>query len=320
MTAWTQDVLGAGWEQTTLNLGADDEGPVVATLVRRAQLDDDGAVRPAVLYLHGFNDYFFQIHLAQVWEDRGYRFYALDLRKCGRSIRPWQTPHYCTDLREYLPELDAATRMLRGELRHDRLVVLGHSTGGLLASLWAHSVRHAGVLDAVVLNSPWFELNAPWVRRVVSTRLAEALGPIRPRRVLAHSSSAYSRRLHVSQGGRWQYDLALKAVTGVPVRAGWLLAIRRGHSRLARGLDISAPVLVCTAATSGPNRDDNPDNDRQDTVLDVEHIAARAHRLGRDITVVRIPDAIHDLALSDEPARTVYFDTVFHWLDDHLPR
>lgn len=322
MSGWTQDVLGAGWQQTTLDLGTDDEGPVVATLVRRARAegDDTPGARPAVLYLHGFNDYFFQIHLAEVWEGRGYEFYALDLRKCGRSLRPWQTPHYCTDLRDYQPELDAATRMLRGVLGHDRLVVLGHSTGGLLASLWAHSVRNTGVLDALVLNSPWFELNAPWVRRVVSTRLAEALGPIRPRRVLAHGASAYTRRLHVSEGGRWQYDLALKVVTGVPVRAGWLLAIRRGHSRLARGLDISAPVLVCTAATSGPNREDNPDHDRQDTVLDVEQIAARAHHLGRDVTVVRIPDAIHDLALSDEPARTVYLDTVFRWLDDHLPR
>ena len=35
-----------------------------------------------------------------------------------------------------------------------------------------------------------------------------------------------------------------------------------------------------------------------DTVLDVEQIAARAVRLGPHVTVVRIPDGLHDLMLS----------------------
>jgi alpha-beta hydrolase superfamily lysophospholipase len=319
MTTWTADPLGQDWQQTTLDLGTDAEGPVVATLVRRAPAPTDGATAgPAVLYLHGYNDYFFQTHLADRFRDAGYAFYALDLRKCGRSLRSWQTPHYCTDLREYIPELDTATRVIREELGHDRLVLLGHSTGGLLASLWAHRVRAAGIVDAVVLNSPWFDLNAPWFRRVVSTRLIDALGPLQPQRVVAAGSGAYSRRLHVSNGGRWEYDLGLKFPTGIPARAGWLRAVRRGHARLARGLQIDVPVLVCTAATSGPSREDNPDLDRQDTVLDVEHIAARAPRLGPDVTLVRITDGIHDLSLSDEPARTVFFDTVLAWLGERL--
>jgi alpha-beta hydrolase superfamily lysophospholipase len=328
MTAWEPDPLGVDWEHTTLSLDADAEGPVVATLVRRRPgAQHRGGVpsqrassRPAVLYLHGFNDYFFQTHLADRCEEHGFDLYALDLRKCGRSLRPWQTPHYCTDLREYLPELDAAVRLVRDELAHDRLVLMGHSTGGLLASLYAHSVRRTGLVDALVLNSPWFDLNAPWFHRVVSTRLVDTFGPLAPQRVLAQGGSPYSRRLHVSHGGQWVYDLDLKAATGIGARAGWLRAIRRGHARLARGLEISAPVLVCTAAASGPNRDDNPDLDRQDTVLDVDHIAARAPRLGPDVTLVRIEEGIHDLSLSAEPARTVFFDTVFGWLDLHVPR
>ena len=324
MTTWAPDPLGGDWQQATLHLGTDAEGPVVATLVRRDPGGPDAvapgaARRPAVLYLHGFNDYFFQAHVADRFHDHGYAFYALDLRKCGRSLRTWQTPHYCSDLREYIPELDAASRMIREELGHDRLVLLGHSTGGLLASLWAHRVRDAGVVDALVLNSPWFDLNAPWFRRVVQTRVVDALGPLRPQRVLTRGAGPYTRRLHVNHGGRWEYDPLLKAAAGLPARAGWLRAMRRGHARLARGLQISVPVLVCTAASSGPNREDNPDLDRQDTVLDVAHIAARAPRLGPDVTLVRIPDGIHDLSLSDEPARTVFLDTVLGWLSERLP-
>ena len=62
MTTWVPDVLGAGFEQTTLDLGEDDEGPVVATVVRGTGMPADA---PAVLYVHGFNDYFFQLHLAE---------------------------------------------------------------------------------------------------------------------------------------------------------------------------------------------------------------------------------------------------------------
>lgn len=328
MTAWQPDAL-PGWQARTLDLGADEDGPLVATLVRRAPsaasaragddarepADDPAGGGPAVLYVHGYNDYFFQTHLAEAFEARGYAFYALDLRRCGRSIRPWTTPHYCTDLREYAEDLTVAARILRDELGHDRLVVNAHSTGGLTASLWAHSVRGSDLLDALVLNSPWFDLNAHWFSRVVSTRVLDALGPLDPHRVIGGGPSAYSRSLHVSNGGEWEYDLALKPPGGYPPRAGWLRAVRRGHARLSRGLDIRVPVLVCSAARSGPNSEDNPDLRCSDTVLDVRQIAYRAPLLGDDVTYEPIEGGVHDLALSARPARETYLRVVLGWLD-----
>lgn len=328
MTRWGPDPLGPGWEQTVLDLGTDDQGPLVATVVRAAPAStadgglpsEDSAVhRGAVLYVHGFNDYFFQTHLAEQWQLRGYAFYAIDLRRCGRSTRPWQTPHYCTDLTEYVDELTAAARMIRGPLGHDRLVVMAHSTGGLTATLWAHSLRRAGVVDALVLNSPWFDLNARWFQRVVATRVLDAVGPLDPQRIVADGPSAYSHHLHVAHGGRWTYDLRLKPPEGFPVRAGWLRAVRRGQARLARGLEIRAPVLVCIAQDSGPNSLENPALDRQDTILDVEQIAARAPLVGADVTLVRIAGGIHDLSLAADSPRTEFFAAVFDWLDERLP-
>jgi len=322
MNVWRPDLLGPGWQARTLALPDDAEGPVVATLVRREpgaarEPGDPAPHRRAVLYMHGFNDYFFQTHLAEQWEAHGYDFYALDLRKCGRSIRPWQTPHYVTDLREYAEEVTTAARIVRDELGHDTLVVHAHSTGGLTASLWAHSMRGTGVVDALVLNSPWFDLNAHWFRRMVETQVLEALGSIDPMRIVSHGPSAYSRSLHVSHGGEWDYDLTLKPPDGFPGRAGWVRAARRGHARLSRGLAITAPVLVCSAQRSGSNTEENPDLRRSDTVLDVRQIAVRAHLLGSDVTYAPIPDGIHDLALSARPAREEYFEVMFAWLAGH---
>ncbi|MBX9246793.1 alpha/beta hydrolase [Actinotalea ferrariae] len=317
MTArWEPDVLGDGFERTTLELGPAPDGPVVATLVRHRPEGSDvgGPTRPALLYVHGFNDYFFQRHLAERATAEGYAFHAIDLRRCGRSLREGQVPHFVTELTEHAADLTAAARLLRRETGHERLVVMAHSTGGLTASLWAHSLRRAGVVDALVLNSPWFDLRARWFHRVVSTRVLDLVGPLDPLRVVAEGPSAYSHHLHVDHGGRWEYDLALKPAGGFPVRASWLRAVRRGQARLAQGLRISAPVLVATSAGSGPNRLDNPDLDRQDTVLDVAQIAARAPLLGPDVTLMTVDGGIHDLALSAPQPRAEYLDGSFAWL------
>ena len=101
----TYDVLGEPYTVETLDLGEDEEGPVCATLVHRPAPEPTDR---AVLHVHGFADYFFHTEYAEWWNARGYDFYALDLRKYGRSLLEHQTPNYVEDLREYFPDLDAA--------------------------------------------------------------------------------------------------------------------------------------------------------------------------------------------------------------------
>src|SRR5699024_12406640 len=78
---WVPDVF-AGFSRRTLPLGEDNEGPVAATLVRH-----DAAAGTPVLYIHGWSDYFYNIELAAAAKLHGYQFYALELRKYGRSPR-----------------------------------------------------------------------------------------------------------------------------------------------------------------------------------------------------------------------------------------
>ena len=145
------DVLGWPYERHSIDLGTDDEGPVVATLVRRRA---DTPTRRAVLYVHGFVDYFFQTHLADFFVERGWDFYALDLRKYGRSLLPHQTPNFARSLTDYFPELDEAARIIRAQDGHDQLLVAGHSTGGLITSLWAHTRQGRGIVDGLFRKRP----------------------------------------------------------------------------------------------------------------------------------------------------------------------
>ena len=102
-TAFYQpDVLGSNYEQMTLNFADDYDGKVIATLVRKKAAQ---ATKKAVLYIHGFSDYFFQTEMAEQFNQHGYDFYALDLRKYGRSKLPHQKFYYVLDLREYDAEI-----------------------------------------------------------------------------------------------------------------------------------------------------------------------------------------------------------------------
>ena len=87
--------------------------------------------------VHGFNDYFFNKEYADWWVDRGYDFYAIDLRRYGRSMREWQTPNFVTDIREYFDDVDAAWGRITERDGHDHVVATAHSTGGLTLSPWA---------------------------------------------------------------------------------------------------------------------------------------------------------------------------------------
>jgi alpha-beta hydrolase superfamily lysophospholipase len=319
---WHDDVLD-GFEQRDLPL----PGGAMATLVRlkRDQGAAHGTGKPAVLYLHGFVDSFFHPHLARAYEARGYRFYAVDLRGYGRSIgRGTQEgpPNFTTNLAIYDQDLDAAAAAIAEaapEEGTDGLVFMGHSTGGLIGPLWVNA--RPGRLRAVMLNSPWLDLNENALLRGPVTWLIELLGRWLPRVEISGLSSYYGQALHRSTGGEWDYNLAWKPHEGFGGAAfGWLRQIRRAHRRVARGLDIQVPIWVATSARRGPNHADHAELLTTDSVLDPRQMWARAPRLGRDLAIRTFEGGAHDLALSPMPVRQEYIDASLDWLDQALAR
>jgi alpha-beta hydrolase superfamily lysophospholipase len=313
--AVTADLLGDGFEIRILPLGDGADNDLVASLVRFRAEDP---VHGAVLYVHGFSDYFFQRHVAAHFAERGYDFYAIDLRGYGRSLRPSRAPNYVAAMSEHFEELDAAVELIRSD-GHQRPVVVGHSTGGLITTLWAHERRADPPLSALVLNSPWFDLAEPWLTRVVGTPLIDVVGRFAPRLVLREGlGGVYGQSIHRDHHGEWEYDPRWKPVTGFPVLAGWLRAVRRGHAALHRGLDVPVPVLVLHSGRSHLRAKRwTEEAMTADTVLDVGQIARWAPKVGRDVDVVEVEGGLHDLFLSAEPVRNKVFAVVDDWLAEH---
>ncbi|MGW4894074.1 alpha/beta hydrolase [Kitasatospora sp. NPDC004240] len=310
------DILGAPYEAADLPLTPDEEGEATATLVRRLVPGS----RRAVLYVHGYVDYFFQTHLADHFTELGYSFYALDLRKYGRSLRPHQSPNFVRDLAVYDEELDAAVRVIREQDGHTRLLVNGHSTGGLVAALWASRRAGRGIVDGLFLNSPFLSMPAAPAVRTLGAPAIEAIARLAPTRTLPSSLNPhYVHSLHRDHRGSWDFDLRLKPAEGFPMYAGWLAAIQRGHRQVRQGLGVDCPVLLMASTASIATNRWHAALHHADAVLRADDIAALGPRVGRHVTTIRIKGGMHDLVLSGETARNQVFTELDRWLTAYLP-
>ena len=321
---WKPDILGPGYSQLVLDLGADPdgEGNVCAVLVRREPANGDPAARGAVLYVHGFTDYFFQTALADFFAERGLAFYALDLRKCGRARHPEHTAHYVSDLALYDEELDQAITTVSSAHPGQPVIVAAHSTGGLIAALWQHrrhKLARPWPVAGLVLNSPWLDLQGGWAARVPVTQALRVLARARPLGRLRVRPGVYGQTLHVTGGGEWSFDTALKPLAGFPVTFGWLHAIRRGHAQVHRGLEAGVPVLVLRSARSLFTGTYSPACDHADLILDTRQIGRWADFLGSQVTDVPIAGARHDVFLSIRESREAAYAALDAWLAGHHP-
>ncbi len=311
---WSPDTSLESFESTTLALPAEDDGQLVATIVRRNAVQRTSR---AVLYIHGFVDYFFQAHLAEAFNNHGYNFYAIDLRRYGRSLRAGNRPNYCRDIAEYDAEITSAIDIMRLEDGNETLLLMGHSTGGLIASLYAHRGERREDIHGLILNSPFFGFHVSPIRRAMLP-MASVIGRVIP--FLAHGSAIspmYAESLLDSHNGEWSFDTRWKPVKGFPAYLGWISAIRRAHKEVAEGLTIECPILVMHSSKSVLPSTGDQDKDeygKSDIVLDVAHMREASHRIGKRVTVKRIEHGVHDLFLSREEVRDKALQQLFAWI------
>lgn len=310
---WAPDILGHPFQQLTLDLG-DDAGGAVATLVRahpsvRTALV--GHLRDVdVLYVHGWSDYFFQTDLARFWTDLGARFYALDLRDYGRSLRPPRPAGYIASLDAYDADIAAALTAMDSGSR--RVVLMGHSTGGLTLSLWA--ARHPGVASAVVLNSPWLELQTGALARQALAPIVQARARFDPLGSHPAVDLGLYTRAQRELGSLPDAPEGWRPERGFPTHPGWLAAVIAGHARVAAGIHIGCPVLVLLSARWASPLSWSPEMMWADTVLVVDDIARAATRIGADVTISRLDGAIHDVFLSAPEPRAAAYWMMRRWL------
>lgn len=315
---YVPDVLGNGFEKTTLDMGKDYNGPVVATLVRR--LAPDTTMRKAVLYIHGYNDYFFQTEMADEYNRHGYNFYALDLRKCGRSILPGQVKFDVRSVVEYYNEIDEALRIIHRE-KNAFVVLSGHSMGGLVAAVYAEDRFRKEKFDVVFLNSPFFAWNMSAFLQSTVLAIAAKEGAAHPEQTRkSDDSGLYGESLHKNFKGEWNYNLDWKPLVPPNVTYGWIHAIYEAIKRVQDGLRIDKPVLVMHSDRSIKPKKWTDDLFSADAVLNVDDIHKYARNISNQVKIVEIPQGMHDLVLSRKPVREHVYKELFDYLSEIAPK
>ena len=332
--AWEPDLLGAGYERLTLPLPDDDEGAVIATLIRALPPANAPAPSFAFLAIHGWNDMFYQWALADAVTAAGGAFYAIDLRKYGRSWDPQRQSYGYTDsMRVYFADIDAALAAMRTDLparfgpgaAQLPTILYGHSTGGLTAALYAGS-RRGKNLAGLVLNSPWLELQVGAAGSAVVVPVAELAARAAPKKPLpVHDPGFYGMVLDAWRPeGMTRVPGAPEDTTDpfwttgwtpawdmrpdpAPIRGGWLHAVIRAQRYVARNVRLRLPVLMLTAARSIVATAWSEELRGADTVLDVEQMWARAADIASDVHILKLDNAVHDVLLSRAPVREAGF-------------
>ena len=312
--SWTPDSLGAGFYKHYVDQVMDNGEAVRCTVINFTDSLNESSDR-GVLYIHGYNDYFFQSEMAYEFASHGYRFFAVDLRRYGRSILPGQKPFLVKDFSEYYADVDSALAIMqRAGCRE--IVLMGHSTGGLVASCYMVSHPDAPV-NALVLNSPFLDWNLGWKEKIVG--LLSGLGKWFPNIPIdTGGGGVYEQSLSADSHGEWTFNHAWKG-TSYGVNLAWVRAVTNAQRYLRKHPhSIHCPILLMYSSRSMDPKEWSPEASRADIVLDVKDIKKYGLELGTDVTAARVNGGMHDLILSAPDVRYPVYRYIFNWLSAHI--
>lgn len=296
--------LHKDFTEETFFLGQDHEGSIEATFI---SCNQNTGNQKSILYIHGYIDYFFHPHLAQAFTDAGWDFYALDLRRYGRSLRDYQTPNYCENMEEYFEEIDLCIDKISSKVN---LSLLGHSTGGLLASLYMLKGKHKNRIDQLILNSPFLEMNAPKILAKVGYVLSKIMVKFsKSSHVNFGVSPIYPESIHKDYKGSWDFNLKWKPIEGFPVYFSWFKAVYQAQREVQKG-KIHQPVILMHSDKSFLPKKFTDKVMCADIVLNVEDMKRIAPNMSEQVRLIEIPDGQHDLFLSQEKPRNLALNQI----------
>lgn len=276
--------------------------------------------RGIILYVHGYNDYFFQEELAEKSDSAGFAFFAIDLHYNGRSYREGDPRSDMRSVKEYYAEMDAAVALSKAIAGNSPFVIIGHSQGGLITPNYLNE-RNSEDFAALVLNSPFLDYKNSWFVRTVAFPVLSDVALLMPDAPAPKQESPkYNMSLLKTERGEWEFNTELKSDDWPQQYFGYLRATTRGIKWIHAGMQIKAPVLMMRSGCTVDNVKWDEDYMRCDCMLDVNLLEKWAPKLGPDVTTVTVEDGMHDLFLSRREVRDYAYRTMFEFLDDAIAR
>lgn len=310
-TTWHPDIL-EGYEARYVNQGEAFDGPCRSTIIRK--LNPEGS-RKAYLYIHGFNDYFFQSEMGELFVDSGFNFYAVDLRRYGRSREPWQYPFNIRKQEEYFEDIDSALSQIIKDGNID-ITLSGHSTGGLTVALYGAIKGLDTPVDRIVTDSPFLAWNFNSFMRNFAIPIVSFWGKIsKNNKIKQAKCDGYAYSLLKEYYGEWEYNTDWKMIYSPPVTTSWINAIQSAQKKVIKNREnIMVPILVMHSSRKIDGCNYTPEFQTGDAVLDPFTLQERGVKLGYQRVVCAIDSGLHDLILSRKEVRDVAYDSIFSFI------
>lgn len=312
-TTYQADVLRPDYQQLVLEFPDDYEGKVVATLVRKKNTQ---TTTKAILYIHGFIDYFFQTEMADQFNQQGFDFYALDLRKYGRSRLGHQQLYNVRDLSEYDAEINKALEIIQAE-GHDAVLLSGHSTGGLICTLFAaHHPQHS-LIKGLWANSPFYDFNMSEFEKNKALPQLSKLGRLLPNLTIPSGLNKwYVPSLHCHYHGEWNFNLEWKQPSYKMVKLSFIRAIYEAQKEIHAGVTLTIPTIVMHSHQTTNPKKWGIEAQTSDVILNVNDIQKYAEKMIGDISIQTIENGLHDLVLSAPKVREQVYQHLFAWIKE----
>jgi alpha-beta hydrolase superfamily lysophospholipase len=191
--------------------------------------------RPLILLAHGLGEHSSRYgSLVNQLLYRGYPVFALDHRGHGRS--EGKRGHIMS-FSEYLEDLKTLQALAMEKTGKSRVVLIGHSLGGLIAL--AYALENQGMLAGVVASGPAlkFKVQVPWIKAF----LGKTLSRIMPALTMDNGLNP----AHLSHDPKVVQDYIKDPLVHNKVSARWFTEVNtRMEWALARAHQLSLPVLL----------------------------------------------------------------------------
>ena len=248
-----------------------------------------------LLWIPGYNDYYYHFHVGNLLLNLGYDIYALNMKIDEDNLNG-----YLEIINKVMKDLDK---------EYERKVLYGHNIGGLVCLHYV--IRNRFIFDGLVLNGPLLDFYYDNKFEHLMKGFYSFIGKFRPNTII---------RPNIKLPNLYQLDIQKRFYREKdkiyfnipPLYAGWANTVSHFQQFIQQNqFYLRIPILVLTSNES--SLDFSPIKDIKSDVIETEFILKNIHN--RRLRLIKIKNAIHDVFVGNVmSSRTAMFH-LMNWIN-----